>query len=338
MQYSRAEAKEWAAANWRGVCNVIMPSFSADLQRLNEAGIRHDVRRNIELGFWGALLVSECGSSQEEYRRFMQIAVDEARGRQHFLIHGTFDTREQILATARAGEDIGMAGILLGHPNSFYPRTEEELYLHLETVANGTGLAVCLFATVQMNLGRFHPSGYPPKVLARAADLPNVVAVKYEVGRPGIAGDLEFWKMIRGKRVLFSDPLEAHSPLTVEMFGQQWMGTSNYEYWGGAVPEYFELLQQGKTEQAMEIYWRINPARQARVAIQTTFAGANFIHRYLWKYQGWLHGYNGGPMRQPVMKLNDSQMRAVREPLVKSGFTLAEEDAAAFYRGRRPLD
>ena len=144
----------------------------------------------------------------------------------------------------------------------------------------------------------------------RAADIPNVVAIKYEVGRPGIAGDLEFWKMIQGKRILFSDPLEAHSPLTVEMFGMQWMGTSNYEYWGGAVPQYFKLLLREEVRpQAMEIYWRINPARQARVAIQTTFAGANFIHRYLWKYQGWLHGYNGGPMRQPVMKLNDSQMR-----------------------------
>src|SRR5579862_95002 len=128
MQYSRAEAKEWAAANWRGVCNVIMPSFSADLGRLNEAGIRHDVRRNIELGFWGALLVSECGTTQEEYRHFMQIAVDEAKGRQHFLIHGTFDTREQIIATARAGEEIGVSGLLLGHPNSFYPRTEAELF------------------------------------------------------------------------------------------------------------------------------------------------------------------------------------------------------------------
>jgi len=142
--------------------------------------------------------------------------------------------------------------------------------------------------------------------------------------------------MIQGKRILFSDPLEAHSPLTVEMFGQQWMGTSNYEYWGGAVPQYFKLLLEEKFTEAMEIYWRINPARQARVAIQATFAARNFIHRYLWKYQGWLHGYNGGPMRQPVMKLNDSQMRTVREPLLKSGFNLADEDNATFYVGRNP--
>jgi dihydrodipicolinate synthase/N-acetylneuraminate lyase len=336
MKYSRSEAKEWAAEHWRGVCNVIMPSFTADLRHLNERAIRHDVRRNIELGFWGALLVSECGTTLDEYTRVMEICVDEAKGRQHFLVHGSFDTRDQLVDVVRKSASIGVSGLLLGQPNSFYPRSEDELYGYLAGVAKDVDIAVCLFATVQMNLGRFHTSGYPPQVLVRAADLDNVVAIKYEVGRPGIAGDLEMWKMLRDKRVLFSDPLEAHSPLTVEMFGMQWMGTSNYEYWGGAVPEYFALLQAGQFERAMEIYWRINPARQARVAIQATFAGANFIHRYLWKYQGWLQGYNGGPMRLPVMKLNDSQMRTVREPLLKSGFTLADEDAVDFYRGRNP--
>jgi dihydrodipicolinate synthase/N-acetylneuraminate lyase len=336
MEYTRSSAKGWAAEKWRGVCNVIMPSFSADLRHLNERGIRHDVRRNIEHGFWGALLVSECGTTLEEYIRFMEIAVDEAKGRHHFLIHGVFDTPEDIIRIAKAGEEIGISGLLLGQPNSFYPKSDDELFNYLSHVAGQTNLAICLFATVQMNLGRLHPSGYPPKVITRVADLQNVVAIKYEVGRPGFAGDYEIWKQLKNKKVLFSDPLEANSPLTVEMFGQQWMGTSNYEYWGGAVPEYFGLLLKGEFEKAMEIYWRINPARQARVNIQATFAGANFIHRYLWKYQGWLHGYNGGPMRQPVMKLNDTQMRNVRDPLLRSGFKPSEEDATQFYLGRNP--
>ena len=86
----------------------------------------------------------------------------------------------------------------------------------------------------------------------------------------------------------------------------------------------------------MEIYWRINPSRQARVAIQATFAGANFIHRYLWKYQGWLQGYNGGPMRLPVMKLNDSQMRTVRDPLLSNGSrTVRICESLSFMTGRR---
>lgn len=334
MAVARSKLKSWARSTWRGACNVIMPSYTSDLRTLNEAGIRHDVRRNIELGFWGALLVSECGTTFDEYRRFMEIAIDEAGGKHHLLVHGTFDTREQIIEAAKAGETLGASGLLLGHPNSFYPETEDDLYRHIAEVSDQTDLAVSLFVTAQMNLGRLHPSGYPPNVLRRAADIENVVAVKYEVGRPGIAGDLEVWKLLRDTGVLFSDPLEAHSPLTVELFGMQWMGTSNYEYWGDAVPKYFDLLLKGEYDLAMEIYWRINPARQARVAIQSTVVGGNFIHRYLWKYQGWLHGFNGGRLRQPVMKLTDAQMRAVREPLIKSGFTIADESPADFYRGR----
>lgn len=336
MDYTRAQAKEHAADKWHGVCNVILPSFTADLKHLNEKAIRHDVRRNIELGFWGALLVSECGTSAEEYQRFMEIAVDEAKGKQRFLLHGTFDSADDIVAMAKVGEEIGVEALLLGHPNTFYPTSEDQLYDYFASICQKTRLAVCLFAASHWNFQRLHPSGYPPKVLARAADIENVVAIKYEVGRPGIAGDYEFWKMIKDKRVLFSDPMEAHGPLTVELFGQQWMGTSNYEYWGGAVPEMFGLLRKGEFDKAMEIYWRINPARAARGAVQGTFAGANFIHRYLWKYQAWLQGYNGGPMRQPIMKLSDSQMRTMREALVKSGFKLPEEGPEAFFNGRNP--
>src|SRR5690606_3145604 len=141
---------------------------------------------------------------------------------------GVFDTKEQIIEIAKAGEKIGVSGVLLGQPASLYLKTEEELEGYLRSVADATDLAICLFATTQMNFSRFHTSGYPTDVLVRLAEVPNVVAVKYEVGRPGIAGDLELYKRLKGSGVLFSDPLEAHSPLTVEVFGQQWMGTSNY--------------------------------------------------------------------------------------------------------------
>lgn len=336
MKYSRSEAKDYAHDQWHGVCNVILPSFTADLKGLNEKAIRHDVRRNIEQGFWGALLVSECGTDKDEMRRFMEIAVDEAAGKHKFLLHGTFDTADDIVEMAKAGEAVGVDGLLLGHPNSFYPETKDELYDYLAYVCERTDLAVCLFAAGHWNFTRLHPSGYPPQVLARMADHDNVVAIKYEVGRPGIAGDFEFWKMVRNKRVLFSDPLEAHSPLTVEMFGQQWMGTSNYEFFGERVPKYFKMLREGQYEAAMEVYWSLQPVRSARVAIQGSFAGANFIHRYLWKYQAWLHGYAGGPMRQPIMKLTDAQMRTMRDGLLRGGFKPEEAAPAKFYEGRYP--
>jgi 4-hydroxy-tetrahydrodipicolinate synthase len=336
MKYTKATAKEWAREHFHGVCNVIIPSYTADLQKLNEKGIRHDVRRNIDLGFWGALLVSEVAMSAAEMRQFMEIAVDEAKGRQYFLLHGSFDTADAIVKMSQDAAQIGVDGVLLGHPNSFYPKDADQLYEYIASVCNRIDLGVVLFAAHHWNFERLHPSGYPPQVLARAADLANVVAAKYEVGRPGIAGDYEFWKMVKGKNVLFSDPFEAHSPLTVELFGQQWMGTSNYEYFGGTIPQYFKMLRNGEYDRAMKIYWQIQPARAARMGEQASFGGANFIHRYLWKYQAWLNGYNGGPLRQPVMKLNDGQMRRMRDALTRSGLEPAKDDFSAFFVGRNP--
>ena len=48
--YRKDEARNWARQHLRGVANVAIPSFSSDLHHLNEKGIRHDIRRELELG------------------------------------------------------------------------------------------------------------------------------------------------------------------------------------------------------------------------------------------------------------------------------------------------
>jgi 4-hydroxy-tetrahydrodipicolinate synthase len=335
MEYTKAEAKDWARAHMRGVCNVIIPSFTSDLQRLNEEGVRHDVRHNIALGFWGTLLVSEAGTTKEEYQRFVDVAVDEARGRHHFLIHGTFDTADDVVEIARYGEQAGASGLLLGYPNSFYPKTAADVTEYNRYVCERTNLATVLFAATHWNLGRLDPTGFPIQALLDSADVPNVVACKHEAG--GNVASYEFFKKAKNKGILLSDPFEANCPLWVDLFGMQWMGTSNYEYVGGKVPEYFALLSdEGASDQAMELFWKLQPARAARLAEHGTFSGANFIHRYLWKYQAWLNGYNGGPIRQPAMKINDGQMRRIRDSLVRAGLEPESADFSEFFIGRHP--
>jgi len=334
MKYKKHEAKEWARQNWHGLCNVIIPSYSSDLKRLNESGIRHDVRRNIELGYWGALLVSEAATTDAEYVEFMEIAVDEAKGRHYFLFHGCFDTVEDIVRLAKAAEDIGADGLLLGHPTSFYPQSEKELYDFTEYVCNRTALAVVGFAQPHWNFNRLHPSGYPPNVMLEAARLENLVACKFEVG--GISGHYDFWLKLKGTNVLYSDPMEANFPVSVELFGQQWSGTSGYEIFGGAAPKIFKLLRDGKHDEAMGLYWQVDPVRQLRVQLSAYMSGAHFINRSLWKYWAWLNGYNGGPLRQPVNKVNDREMRLSREAMLRAGFDIKDESFADFFIGRHP--
>jgi len=336
MRYSKQDAKNWAKANWHGLCNVIIPSYMADLKRLNEKAIRHDVRRNIELGYWGALLVSEAATTDAEYVQFMEIAVDEAKGRHNLMLHGSFDTAADIIRMSKIAERVGMEGILLSHPNSLYPTTAEQVLDYIKHICANTDLAVCTFAAPHWNYQRIHPSGYPNYALLESAKIPNVVACKYEVG--GISSHYDFWLQNRDTGVLYSDPMEQHFPISVEVFGQQWAGTSGFECFGDASPKMFKLLREGKHQEAMDLYWRIEPARQMRAAISAQSAGANYIHRYVWKFWAWLHGYNGGPLRQPVNKISDGQMRQSRDAMIKAGFQIKDESFSDFFIGRNPVD
>jgi dihydrodipicolinate synthase/N-acetylneuraminate lyase len=337
MNYKKSEAKSWARENMRGVCNVIMPTFTADLKRLNEKAIRHDVRRNIELGFWGSLVVSECGTTHDEYIRFLEIVIDEADGRLKTVVHGSFDTLADVISVSRRAEQVGGDVLLLSYPPTFYPKTDRDIYDFTSTVLSEVGLATILFPVHQWNFDRVHPGCFSIDLSDKLADLPNAVAIKAEGAPPGNGALVELLDRC-ADRLLISDPRESSAPGWIKMFGMQWMGTSNFEYFGSTVPRYFAALQKGDWKSGMELYWKMHPARVARLSDMQTFAGAYFIHRPSWKYQGWLNGFNGGPLRMPVMRLSDGGTRRLRDAAVRSKLIPESETGGLdeYYMGRNP--
>ena len=71
LPYTRCEAKEWVRTSLKGVCHVVMPTFTWDFKGLDEDAIRHDVRLCAQLGFSQTLLVSEGGTTFDEYLQFI---------------------------------------------------------------------------------------------------------------------------------------------------------------------------------------------------------------------------------------------------------------------------
>ena len=65
-EYRRSEAREWVKAKMRGVCGCLLPTLSSSLRTINEVATRHDIRREAELGFWGTLLKSQRGTTNED--------------------------------------------------------------------------------------------------------------------------------------------------------------------------------------------------------------------------------------------------------------------------------
>ena len=218
MDYKKNEAKDWAREHMKGVCNILMPTFTSDLRGLNEAAIRHDVRRDIELGFWGALVISECGTTKEEYKRFLDIVLDEAKGRLHAVLHGSFDTPEDVISMCHYAQEAGASALLLSYPPTFYPKTDDDIYDYTWHVLDSTNLATILFAIHQWNFDRVHPACLSTPLVDRLADAPNAVALKCEGGGPGNGSLVEILEAC-SDRLLISDPRESSSPGWVKFFG-----------------------------------------------------------------------------------------------------------------------
>lgn len=335
-KFAAGNARSWAMENLRGVSGCVMPSFTGDQSDLNEEAIRHDIRRERELGFTGFLIVAECGTTREEFERFVDIAVDEGGDDMVTIVQAAAGTlRDNVALTEMAGEK-GVDLVMPSYPITFYPQHHDEIVDYTRAIAEASHMGVIVFAMNLWNFTRLHPSGFAPAWLEQMVDtIPNVVAIKNEIGDPGVAGLAEVFRRF-GDRVLVSDPLEMNAPAWASTFGMPWMGTSNYEYFGDAVPRIHELAQEkGSFDEAMELYWKVHPARAATGALmKEANAGTSFVHRMLWKYQGWLQGFNGGPVRSPHTRLHDRQMQQLRSAAIASELPVTDEPDALFFAGR----
>jgi hypothetical protein len=65
---------------------IAFPSFTADLNGINEKAIRHDVALAKKHGFLGSLAVAEVNISLPEYMTFVRIMKEEA-GKDFYAMH-----------------------------------------------------------------------------------------------------------------------------------------------------------------------------------------------------------------------------------------------------------
>jgi dihydrodipicolinate synthase/N-acetylneuraminate lyase len=337
MAYARHEAREWARANLSGCCGCLLPTFTADLRRVNEKAIRFDIAREKELGMSGALVVAECGTTKSELLEVTEIALDEAAGELDIVVHAVLPTLEDNIDLVRRSEALGANLVLVSFPLTFYPASEDEVLEYTKRLGEATNLALIIFAMHLWNFRRLHPSGFSPRLLGRMIEeIPNVAVVKNEVGGPGVGGIAEVFHRFH-EEVVITDPIESNSPAWALTYGLQWMGTSNYEAYGPWVPRYFALLRDGKVDEAMDIYWRLHPVREAdSTVVGRAIEGTSMVPRYLWKYQGWLNGLNGGPLRAPQMRINDGQMRQLRAGAEAAGLDVTDTPDSEFMIGRNP--
>ena len=160
--YRKSEAREWARDKLRGVANVVIPSYTSDLKGLNEAGIRHDIGKELEYGFSGTLLVSEVAITLPEYGQFFEWANDESKGRLQLIHHAMFNTLEENIEAAQIAEANGAELVLLCYPVNFYAETSQDIYDYTKAFCDSTNLAVMLFQVPHWGFQRVHGSDIEP--------------------------------------------------------------------------------------------------------------------------------------------------------------------------------
>jgi dihydrodipicolinate synthase/N-acetylneuraminate lyase len=338
VRYKKADARVWAREHLRGCSGVTIPSYSADLKRLNERGIRHDIEHLIQCGHSYTLLCTEVAITAEENRLFTAWARETANGRLGLFFHAAFGTLADNIEAVQMAEQAGADLVLLSYPPQFWPTSEQEIYDYTRAFCDATNLGVMLFPIPMWGFERIHPAGMSVEFVRRLlADIPNIVAIKSEQGFPLFAGVAEMWHHF-GEQVVISCPIEGDAIPLLRFLPMQFSGTSNTQWMSRYYPRAFELARTGRWEEAMKLFWSVHPARLAGSAVQAASApGISVINRTAWKYQDWLAGFNGGPLRAPATRVPDRFMNQLRRALQLSGLPVTDEPDKQFLIGRFPV-
>lgn len=338
-KYASGEARTWALESLKGCCGCVSPTFTSDLSGLNETAIRHDVALAKSHGMAGLLIVSEAGTTKTEMEELTEIVVDEAGEDLITVLQASQPTLADTMASVEHGASVGVDLVMPSYPLYFNPADTDDVVSFTKQVADAGGdTGVVVFAMDQWNFARLHAAGFSISLLEQMVDtIPQVVAIKNEVGGPGVGGIAAVFERFTGE-VVVTDPLEFNAPAWIANYDMRFMGTSNYELMGPVVPQMFNLLSDKATwDEGMELYWQVAPARRAHAAICTPLvANSGLVPRMHWKYQGWLNGYNGGPIRQPHMRISAGQMSTLRNGLANSGLDITADPDEEFYAGRNP--
>jgi 4-hydroxy-tetrahydrodipicolinate synthase len=337
-KYEIGDARAWALETLAGCCGCVMPTFTSDVRRLNEKAIRHDVAHEKALGMRNILIVAEGGTTRQELHRFIDVCVDEAGDDLVTMAQASEPTFDDMVEVMRYAEHAGVDLVLPSYPLTYHPTSIDQLFEDTRRLIDSTWLGVMLFAIDQWNFSRLHPAAFPVGLLERLVNsCPNLAGIKNEVGVPYAGGLVDIFEKFGG-RVVVTDPFEHNAPIWIRHYGMRYLGTSNYEAMGDSVPRMVALLSDSATwDEGMELYWRLAPVRRANSAIASaTVALTQLVPRAVWKYQGWLLGFNGGPLRGPQQRITAAQMATLRAGAAAAGLPVTSDSDELFWVGRNP--
>ncbi len=314
MKYRKQDAKDYARENMRGIWAAALTPFGDDL-RIDEAGFRANIRHWVDdLGIEGLFIAGKQGEffsmSVAERKQTFEIAVAETEGAGATIMSCSDQNLDVVLELARHAQNIGADYIVVHAPLlHFVTDRDETLRQYYRHISEQVDIGIAMWS---------HPdSGYlmSPELCAEIAELPNIVAIKYSVPRGMYARLTE----LAGDRLLVSTASEEEwLDNILELDWQLYLCSSPPYLLQTATDrrmhDYTQAAFAGDADGARALWQSLEPVRQALKS--TRPADKPQAHQKYWQQ---LLGQAGGPVRRPMLQLNDEEKAATKAAFDQCG-------------------
>ena len=319
MKYRKADAKAYARQHMTGIWAAAMTPFAPDL-RVDEDGYRRNMRHWVDdLKIDGLFISGKQGEfasmSLAERKRSFELAVDTVGNRAGTIPSCSDQNIDTVIELAKHAQAVGADYIVVHAPVLYFQTAQDQtLYEYYRYIAEQVDIGIAMWS---------HPdSGYlmSPELCARiAADVPNIVAIKYSVPREmyvrltHLAGD---------KLIVSTSSEEEWFDNIVELDWRLYLCSSppyliqtKHDL---RMREYTDLAFRGEVARARAVRDGLEPVRKALSSTRPPEKPQ--AHQKYWQE---LLGQVGGPTRRPQPNLTEREKAATRAAFGACGLKLA---------------
>jgi 4-hydroxy-tetrahydrodipicolinate synthase len=294
------EAKAWARNHLAGFYMCPLTPFDGDYQ-LDEEGLRENLEAFVDMGcdglVVGGFFAEGWNMTVGEWVRYHEVVADTVAGRLPLFTILLESSAYQAIEKLRVVEQLGYTGAEIMNP-SVQLKSDAEICDFFTFLTAETPLAVVLYRTPVSG------KVYGPDVVARLAELPNVVGMKN--GTVSWNDTLALRRLV-GDALIISEPNERLWVYDRALFGGQVLfGEMSLLLYGKRRDElarYTALAAAGNLDEAVAVSATLDPVRSvyeevliSRIVQTGSYVGAM---PYL---KAWfeLVGLRAGPVRPPV--------------------------------------
>jgi len=261
----------------------------------------------IEKGVHGIFPVSNVGEagklSMEERKTLIKVVVDSVNGRIPVIAGVGFPDAKRTIELTRYAMDVGADAALIMPPYGCLKPSDEALYDYYKTIND----AVDEFPLILYNIPAIVHYELSPELVARCADLSNVVAIK---DSGGDIKKLAFMCRLAGEKIkIFSGLDILFLPSLVVGAAGGFLGGGNFA--ADIEVNLYNAFVNGDLKRAIELHQRI----------VTFWMGVMEIGKLIssLKLATSLVGVPVGPERKPAERLTENEVQRIKIALEEAG-------------------